>query len=414
MNIAMLVYNDFVNDLRVHKEARDLARAGHAVRVFATRSVPGLPAHEPLDGYDVERVFLSSGWRTRARSGIRDHERTAPASWRSRLMTAARRNRLAREWVARRVRARYGVNALAAIEAWKPDAIHAHDLDTLDFGARAATRHRVPLVYDSHELWRANNFLSKASRSTRNRWYRMEAELIGRADAVIATTESRAAKLREWYPGIDPLVVMNCQDASPVERTRLLRDRLGLDDERRILLYQGLMDRDRGILVAVDALSRLPESYVFVTIGSGRDRGEVDLRGRERAPGRVFTIPEVPHAELAPLTASADIGLSLVQDTSLSYRLSAPNKLFEFMRAGLPMVASDFPEVRRLFEQGDLGERVDPADARAVADAVVTLDSDSARRIHIAETARRLVAERYNWDRQMGSLVALYRRLAAS
>ena len=414
MKISMLLYNDFVNDIRVHKEARDLAAAGHSVLVIATRTVPGLAEEEERSGYRIRRVPLSAGWRTELRGSFNRVARERPGSPAGRAIDAVRRNRLRRAWVSERMRTRFARGAVPLVEAWHPDAVHAHDLDVLAPAARAAERLGVPLVYDSHELWRANNFLLKAHPVIRRRWQRMESRLIHRASAVILTEESRAEKIREWYPGVDPIVVMNCQDGKSIPRTRALRDRLGIGDDRRILLYQGLLHADRGIFVTLDALTELPESFVFVAIGQGQDAPLLSRRIASRGlSGRAYHVPAVHHEELTALTASADYGLSLVQNTSLSYYLSAPNKIFEFMQAGLPMVASDVPEVRRIWEEADLGERVDPSDPSAVARAVLTLEGDPTRRAAIEANARRLVRERYNWQGQMRNLLAVYERLGA-
>jgi glycosyltransferase involved in cell wall biosynthesis len=303
---------------------------------------------------------------------------------------------------------------MAAVRAHAPDVVHAHDLDTLDTGAALAASLGVPLVYDSHELWRANNFILKMPAGVQRRWRRMEETHIRDAAAVIITTESRAARVREWYPGVDPVVVMNCQDGDPTPRTRVLQERLGLADERRILLYQGLIHQDRGVFVALDALRRLDDRFVFVAVGGGSDaprlgRAVVERRLQDRA----YVLPEVPHAELAPITASAHYGLSLIQNTSESYYLSAPNKLFEYMRAGIPVVASDFPEVRAILDRGDVGDAIDPADAGALVGAVEALEADPLRRDRIANTAARLLGEQYNWQIQSRRLLDLYDRIAA-
>lgn len=411
MRIAMIVFNDFVNDLRVHKEARDLVAAGHEVTILAARSRAHLPETETRSGYTVRRIRFSAAWRTSIRGDLDRLERRS-SSLAGRVVDAVRRFPPRRRWIAERNRRRFGRGVAQAVRALHPDVIHAHDLDTLDLGTDLAGELGVPLVYDSHELWRANNFMLKRPVRVQRRWQELEASRIGRAAAVIITTESRAARLREWYPGVDPVVVMNCQDGDPTLRTTALRDRLGIDADRRILLYQGLMHEDRGITVALDALPLLSDAFVFVAIGAGAGAARFTRTIAHRRLGhRAFHVPEVPHHELAPLTASADYGLSLIQNTSESYYLSAPNKLFEFMRAGLPVVASDFPEVRRILDLGDVGEAVDPADPAQVAAAIGRLEADPARRDAIRDTAHRLLRERYNWQLQSAKLLGIYERL---
>ena len=414
MRVAMLLYNDFTGDLRVHKEARDLAAAGHEVRIVATASRPHLARHEAGEGYEVVRVPFSAAWRTDLRGPLDRTARRGPRSLAARMVNAVRRHPRRRRWVAERNRRRFGAEIIEPATEWRPDVIHAHDLDTLDFGVDLAARTGARLVYDSHELWRANNFILKQPQSVQDRWAQREIDGVPKADGIILTTEARAAQFRTWYPDTDPQIVMNCQDHGAIPRTRVLRDRLGLGDEVRILLYQGLIHPDRGLLVAFDALAHLPESVHVVAVGPGPERLAVAEAIHERGlTDRAHLLDEVPHDELAPITASADYGLCLIQNTSLSYYLSAPNKLFEFMRAGLPILASDFPEMTRVFSHGDLGEQIDPADAIALANAVERLDAQPDRRQAIAANGRRLVEERYNWGRQAEVLLRLYDRLAA-
>jgi glycosyltransferase involved in cell wall biosynthesis len=410
----MLLFNDFVQDLRVHKEARDLAAGGHEVLVVATRTRFDLAETESRSGYRIHRLPISSAWRTEIRPGLQRVTNERPHSLAGRVIDTVRRHPRRREWASERARARFGETAAAFLIGWRPDVVHAHDLDTLDFGARVASRVGAPLIYDSHELWRESNFLGKKSPGTQARWRRREEEHVRSAHTVILTEQSRAEVFKGWYPGTEPVVVMNCQDGTPLARTSVLRDRLGLAEARRILLYQGLIHADRGLYVVLDALALLPLEFVFVAIGPGQDAPEFQRRIVDRTlEGRAFCLPPVHHEALAEITASADYGLSLVQNTCLSYYLAAPNKLFEFMRAGLPIVASDFPEVRRIFQDGDLGERIDPADPRALAAAILRLEADPARRERIAADARRLVRDRYNWRHESARLLQIYDDLAA-
>ncbi len=414
MKIGMILYNDFENDNRVHREARDLAAHGHDVLIVATRSHPGL-AESERRGYAVRRVPVSLGWRTRLRGGFNRIARERPASLTGRLIDRARKVRVRQWWVMERNRRRFGQGVARVLDNWRPDAVHCHDLNVLDIGARVAARLDVPFIYDSHELWRENNYLLKAPSTVLRRYRRMEAELIGRAACVIMTAESQAEKIREWYPGINPIIVMNCQDGEPTPRTDYLRRRLGLGDEKRILLYQGLVHRDRGVFVTLEALSRLPARFVGVILGFGEDVPSVVRWIRERRmESRAFYLPPVPVEALPPVTASADYGIALFQNTSLAYYLISPNKVFEYMRAGLPLVTSNFPEFVRLWDSADLGERVDPANPMQVADAVLRLEADAARRERITRNAQQLVRDTYNWQNQMKNLLAVYDSLAAA
>jgi glycosyltransferase involved in cell wall biosynthesis len=414
MNICMLLHNDFTNDLRVHKEARDLVRAGHRVTIVAARLDESVELREAAGGYEVRRIDLFPSWRVRARESAVRSIRSRPASLHARLLEAIRQSRPRQALLWNRLHRRFRRAALELVPRLEPEAIHAHDLDTLDVGYEASRRLGVPLVYDSHELWRENNFLLKESPWRRWRFRRLEQQLIGRAARVITTTESRGEALERWYGIERPVIVMNCQDPVDLPPGDRLSRELELPSSARILLYQGLAAFDRGLLVGLDLLERLPETFRYVTLGNGRDLERLQRIILDRGLGsRAFTLGGVPPAELPSYTCSAHYGLSLIQNTSLSYYLSAPNKIFEYMTAGIPLVAGDFPELRRLREQGDVGELVDPADPEAAARAVLRLEKDPPRRERIRRETRRLVGETYNWPKQAEKLISLYDSLSA-
>ncbi|MBN7142258.1 glycosyltransferase, partial [Ectopseudomonas oleovorans] len=125
---------------------------------------------------------------------------------------------------------------------------------------------------------------------------------------------------------------------------------------------------------------------------------------------RVFFIPTVRLAELPSYTASADIGVQPIENTCLNHYTTDSNKLFEYVQAGLPVVASDLPEIRRIVRQHDLGLLVPAGDSDALADALRRMVSDAGLRQHHAQRARAAAAA-LSWEVQEHLLVDLYRRV---
>ena len=110
--------------------------------------------------------------------------------------------------------------------------------------------------------------------------------------------------------------------------------------------------------------------------------------------------------------SSADVGLSLIQNANLSYYLGVPNKLFEYMMAGLPTVASDFPEIGRVVRDVIFGELVDPENPQQIADAVLRILDNP----EVCEKYRQNALSgrhKYCWEEQVGELLAAYRHLAS-
>jgi glycosyltransferase involved in cell wall biosynthesis len=128
--------------------------------------------------------------------------------------------------------------------------------------------------------------------------------------------------------------------------------------------------------------------------------------------GRVHFVPTVPLAELLAWTASADIGVQPIRNTCLNHFSTDSNKLFEYAMAGLPVVASDFPEIRRVVRAHDIGLLFDPETPGALAAALGRLVADADLRARLAANAR-ASARALSWEAQEGALAALYERVLA-
>ena len=442
--VVAFVYNPATHDTRVLREAETLAGAGYDVTLVALWR-PGLPREErrgearilrvpfePLDDRIVRVLAtLASPGRWRRRRGadprpatsapraLRPPDDGAPASARHAVGRAVRRGFEPVRWPLIQ-RAWYGAvrDVLPAAAVW-----HAHDLSTLPLAARFARERGGRLVYDSHELYLESGRMAEVRGLRRRLLERSEGRLARRADAVVTVNEGIAAELRRRYRlARTPLVVMNCpprwhpeagEEPPPSDR---LRATLALPTDRRILLYQGAFSPDRG-------LERIPrallapglEAAVAVFLGYGPLRNELEaLAADPRFGGRLFVLDAVPPDELLEWTASADVSLIPTQPGTLNNRLTSPNKLFESLAAGVPVVVSRLPVVERLVADLDVGELVgdptDPAQLAAAIGRILALSPDD--RAALRRRCRRAALERYNWEIEGAHLVGLYARLA--
>jgi glycosyltransferase involved in cell wall biosynthesis len=279
----------------------------------------------------------------------------------------------------------------AAATALHPSVVHAHDLNTLRAGLAVASATGARLVYDAHELHSHRNDMGPL-----RRWWarREEQRALPRVDAFITTTDSWADYLAGLYRIPRPLVVRNVPERLAAEPGWDLRTELGIAADRRILLYQGSIQTNRGIEQAIDALALLPDCDLVV-IGYGALRPVLEDRVRREGLGeRVRFFGPIPNDELLHYTASADVGLCLIQASSLSYYWSLPNKLFEYTMAGVPVVASDYPEMGGFVRREGVGEVCDPESPRSIADAVCrVLDT-----VDDVRAAARSASQRYVWE----------------
>ena len=285
---------------------------------------------------------------------------------------------------------------------------HCHDLNTLAVGVRLKReRPGTRLVYDSHEL--------ATERSRMGRWARLRA---GRAerrgltftDERIWTTRTRAEYVVRRYGIPFPSLIHNVPERMEVKAGWDLHRELGIPADRRILLYQGSIQEYRGIEESIEAV-KLLDRCVLVVIGYGYHRPALEEMVRRRGlQDRVRFFGPIPNDELLYYTASADVGLCVIRGESLSYRWSMPNKLFEYMMAGIPIVASDYEEMGRVVREEGVGTVCDPDDPRSIAAAVRGIVDDPAAEARFRAATLSAIAK-YNWDEEEKKLLALYRRL---
>jgi len=257
------------------------------------------------------------------------------------------------------------------------EAIWANDLDTLLPAYTVSRLRRLPLVYDSHE------YFTEAAGLTgrpfqRGVWLAIERFLFPRVKAVITVNDSIAEAYHTRYPKAvcgKPLVVRNMPRAKKELNQvdgRNWREELGIPAEALFLILQGaFLDQDRGVVQAVEALRTQPD-WFLVVVGAG---AEWDWANRqvEGLGGRLICLPKMPFEKLRSLTAAADVGLSLDRSIHGNYWMSLPNKLFDYIHAGIPVVASPMPEVARIVENHAIGVIAEELDTEGIATAMKEL-----------------------------------------
>ena len=414
----MLVYNPLRHDARVVRHATALAESGYPVRVIAT-SDGRAPAVEQIGGVTVERVGADSPPSRVARRLVAARRRrsggrgdASPGSVvsadqlhrgaRGRALRGLLAAHLAASWLT------FSRNAVAAGLADPADLYVANDLDTLPAAVALAGRSGARLLYDSHELYVEHVGPAGKTRARRMLQRGAERRLIGRADAVMTVNRSIAAELERRYGIPRPAVVMNVPSRDHrAARAVDLRGELGLGPERRIALYLGGVSPDRGIEQLVDAARRLGDVTLVLMgpVEAGYRRGL-----ERRSDGTARFAEPVPAHDVVRFAAGADVGIVPYRNTCLNNYLSLPNKLFEYLAAGLPVVASDFPELRRIVLEHGVGDTFDPEDAADIARAIRAVLDDPERHLQLRDRARQ-AAEVYSWERERPKLLSLVERV---
>jgi glycosyltransferase involved in cell wall biosynthesis len=369
----MLLHKSVEFDSRVRREASALARAGHRVTVLELASV--LPGNK-LDGF-------------------------------------ARASVLPPEWMRRRLpfhlyRIAFLIWFVCGIVREKPDIVHAHDAAMLLPGLVGTRLSGARLVYDSHELATSVPYRERAWA-----WFvaTIERVVVPRCVAVITVSDGIAERLRERYRlSSTPTVVRNVSELE-VHGEANLRRQIGIDAKTPLVLHQGAPAPARGCEVLIAAIELLPGAHL-VFLGDPEPGYALVLRELMRkydVQDRVTLLPSVPLGRLLAHTAEADVGVTLLQDTCENHRLALPNKLFEYIAAGVPVVASALPETRRIVEGYEIGWCVAPEDRCMLAGALrgaIAQREDRVLRARLKTAARELC-----WAREQGRLLNLYTRL---
>ena len=380
-HVVMLVRNRYTNDTRVEKEARTLTDAGYRVTVVADEG-PGLPRTEDRQEARVVRVPRSGPQVPGLRYVL--HE----------------------------------LRLIGVLRRLRPAILHAHDTNALFPVAMAARRLRVPFVYDAHDLWlgRPRRERSRAYFALNQMVYGLiERLFVPRAAAVLTVSPPIARHLARVYRVSRVDLVANYPD---VERTGVSRDLRSHPQGGKlvpglpIVLYLGGLMGGRGLEELVDAMAAI-DAAQLVLLGDGVLGPSLKQRAEGIGVGdRVHLLSPVPSHEVVAYAASAQVGVSPIVPSCLNYRYSLPNKLFQYMAAALPVVASDFPQVREIVDDAACGILVDARRPADIAQAVnrILADPDAAR--EMGSRGRAAISGRYNWGVSAAALLEVYARLA--
>lgn len=423
-------------DSRTHRIAASVAARGHDVVVLA-RADAGLPLEEAHPaGYRIRRVDVA------ALAGLpipAPARRLAVRAWaRRRLASEASPQGMSEPVGAERpagvVRGRAGLGAVrrvlgagiriarialtvraqanASREADPgADLYHGMAYMGIPVALALAGRRGAPVVYDARDIYLDAGNLVRLPGPARRIVGALERRWARRASRVVTVNDGYARVMAERWSIPMPAVVMNCPDPLPaVGRPRRFHEALDLGPETPVVLYHGGFSPDRGIEQLIEALPLLPGAHL-VCMGYGRL--EPLLRARAAAgDGRLHVLPAVPPDVLLEWVASADVVAIPIQPTTLNHQLTTPNKLFEALAAGAPIVAADLPGMAPIVRETGAGVLCDPTDPAAIAAAIrAVLELPEAERRAIGERGRRAAAARYNWTAQMDVLLAEYARL---
>lgn len=306
----------------------------------------------------------------------------------------------------RKVRGTFGWYAAVwrELRGQRVDCVNCHSLPVLPLSIALKWRHRSLLVYDTHELETETTVSTGVRKPLMKRLERVCMRFV---DATFVVGD----RIGRWYHeayGIEPVVIKNMPRRVALgARPSDLRARCGISADAVVFIYLGIVAPGRGIERTMELFQACPQFHV-VFMGDGPLATEV-ARIHAAHPN-IHHVPAVPPAEVAATARGADVGLWLQKITCLSYAYACPNKFYEYVQAGIPvMVQDDAVELRELIEARGLGWAV-PQDHAAILECLRSIDRAAIKRARQAVLA---VQPEMHWDVERAKLVDAYRAIVA-
>ncbi|MBP5642989.1 MAG: glycosyltransferase [Bacteroidales bacterium] len=283
----------------------------------------------------------------------------------------------------------------------------SNDLDTLWPNFWISKLKGVKLIYDSHEYFTEVPELVSRPKVQRV-WKRIEGRFLPKMSEMITVCQSIADLFHKKY-GLKVHVIRNIPMRAMLPAPAS-REEIGLEPVKRVLVMQGSgINIQRGSEELVDAMEYLDDCQLVIIGG-----GDVLPILKEKVEAnhwedRVKFFPRMPYQKMMAITQLADLGFTLDKDTNLNYRFSLPNKLFDYIQAGVPVVASHLTEIERIITHYNIGTFIENHEPKTIAETIKNALNDEKT---LAEWKNNLIfaAQELCWENEEKALLKIYER----
>ena len=323
MKVLVSVFNNLYTDQRVEKVCRTLFENGYEIELIGN-SWEGTP--EMSRPYSFYRILLKS---KKLRFAYIEFQ------W-----------KLYREILKR---------------ADKKTILLSNDLDTLLPNIKAARKLKIPVIYDSHEIFTEQP--SVQGRFVQKIWQSLENHLMKEVKYMMTESFSYADWFQKKY-NVNPVVVRNI----PFKINEKIETP---NNEKKVILYQGALNQSRGIPQTIKAMHKV-ENAVFKIIGDGpqrKDYENVAIQGG-LLNSKVEFLGKMKPEDLRKITRTADVGISVEENGGVSYLYSLPNKIADYIQSRVPIVMINFPEMKRVYNEFKVGEMIENHNPETIAEAI--------------------------------------------
>ena len=364
------VINDLSTDQRVHKVCNTLQHLGFEVTLVGRKQQLSLPLAKR--NYTTKRMFLLF--------------EKGPIFY-----------------------AEYHLRLFFYLLFHKADVLVSNDLDTLLPNYLISKLKTSNLVYDTHELFCEVPEL-QANPTKKKIWKRIETRIFPKLKHVFTVNDSIAKIYKDEYK-VEVKVIRNVPLlANQTNVVKASKQELGIPNDKKVIVLQGAgINMDRGAEEAVQAMQYVNDTILLI-IGTGDVISVLkQMVTGLRLDSKVKFVGKVPLEKLMQYTQHADIGLTLDKDTNINYRYSLPNKLFDYIHAGVPVLASDLVEVKKIIQQYKIGDCIENHTPQHIADKLNSMLNDEVR-LQIWKKNAKIAAIQLNWDNEELKLVEIYKR----
>ena len=372
-------------DPRVMRDATALVEAGYIVTIVDVVSDRTKPAEEDIHGVHFKHIFMPSYF--------------APARFKPWFLV-----KLAIVTI-------YGIVQLLKVQA---DIYHAHVERAIPTCYIAARLRNKPFIVDTPELtltdpryarWPRLNVLAR----------HMIRHMVSYSAGHITASPLYPQELSKLFGAKEVTLILNVPPYQLAAKNDRLRQHLKLGPEVRIALYQGYLQPDRQLERLIQAAAFLERDVVIVLLGSGPEKTVSELKSlivSEQVSDRVKIIPAVPYEELLEWTASANIGLTAVApDQSLNNRLCLPNKFFEYLMAGLPVLSLQYDAIAEMIKRYDVGKILPSVAPEDIGAAINEMLADRDGLARMSANALAAAKQEFYWEKESQKLLHLYEEI---
>jgi len=401
-HVLMLAPDCYMIDRRILQEARALTRSGYRVTLLSGFECPR-EEHYLQDGIAIHRYTYD--WDDERLKKLRACLPASPLLQRWLNKTFM--------WTARRLLSAspFDTFVLSKARQYVADIIHVHDLPCLRYGVQLAAEWGALLVFDAHEIYYEQESLPRrVQRALR----REEQRLVRHTRLFITVNQAIADWYHERY-AIQPLVLMNCTETPSgvcvSESRALLRHTADLPPQSRVVLYQGWISSERNLATFVQCAEYLPEDAYVILIGYGAYEQALQALLETKAwQHKVRFLGRIEPEQILCFTAGADVGVIPYLPIDLNHTLCSPNKFFEYVQSGVPVIAHDLPFFRHMAQQHGVVAVGDLTTPQKMAQ-VITAVLKQAERLCAMREACQEATKTLNWEVEARKLLDAYTRL---